>query len=252
MVHLRPKPWHPRPRRSLQSSNPDGPRRHNPRTTAPYSRHTACGHCAPCGRSRCPACLRRPPSGVCLRRSRPHPHPKGTPRARSGTAPATGEAGGRGRNHQGTRPTPHGSLMVSPPHPLILQPPGPPDGPRYAGQTPGGTGRRTASEEQQRERPKLGCGCCQAGAEPRSRVRQRTIRCCPVNRAWLASTAFGSVGQPGVPNGTSVTRSQVHICAGACDTRLIAVTTACQAGQLAPQCLDHRSPQAQPRCCKPA
>jgi hypothetical protein len=45
--------------------------------------------------SRCSACLRRPPSGVCLRRSRPLSHPKGTPREWSGTAPAVVAGAGR-------------------------------------------------------------------------------------------------------------------------------------------------------------
>jgi hypothetical protein len=45
------------------------------------------------------------------------------------------EAGGRGRDHRGTLPQqPQGSPMISPPHPHFLTPPGPPDGPRYAGQ----------------------------------------------------------------------------------------------------------------------
>jgi hypothetical protein len=101
---------------------------HRPHTPAAHPPHTACGHCtAQYGACR-PACLRRPPAGVCLRRPRPHPHPKGTPRARSGTAPAC-RLGRRGGNHRGTHPRSHlGSPKVSPAPPSFA-PPGPPDGP---------------------------------------------------------------------------------------------------------------------------
>jgi len=70
---------------------------HNTRTLAACPPRLTCGPCAPSNGARCPADLRRPPAGVCLRRSRPngHPHPKGTPRLRSGTAPASGGAGRR-------------------------------------------------------------------------------------------------------------------------------------------------------------
>ena len=106
--------------------------------------------CALCGLvgDPCPACLQRPPSVVCLRRSRPHPHPKGTPRARSGTAPAKAckrrQAGQReralrargGRHPRGTPPqsrrVPQWFLPRTPyPSPLQAQPKGPLRGPEH-------------------------------------------------------------------------------------------------------------------------
>ena len=57
------------------------------------------------------------------------PSPQGTPRARSGTAPASQRAGA-GENHRGTHPQqPPGFPKGFPPHPSSFAPPGPPGRP---------------------------------------------------------------------------------------------------------------------------
>jgi hypothetical protein len=96
---------------------------------------------------RCLACLRRPPAGVCLRRSRPLSHPKGDPETVVGNG--SGEpAGRRGGNHRGTHPQAPGFPKGFPRTP-ILCPSRPTRRARYAGTSAAAQAARTAGEERQ-------------------------------------------------------------------------------------------------------
>jgi len=117
-------------------------RTHIPYTVPSQCRDTTCGHCAAYSCVRCLACLRRPPSGVCLRRSRPLSHPMGTPREWSGTAPASRRAGaGKPSGHPS--PQPPGFPKGFPRTPFLC-PSRPTRRARFAGQNTCGTGRRNS------------------------------------------------------------------------------------------------------------
>ena len=105
------------------SQHRSSPRHNRARTAGTHSRHPACGQCAPCGRTRCPADLRRPPAGVCLRQKqwRRQARQRGRAlRARSGDT--TGEPRPKAAGFPGGFPAP-------PSLPLLARP-----GPRCAGQ----------------------------------------------------------------------------------------------------------------------
>jgi hypothetical protein len=100
----------------------------NSRAGRTYSRHTAalrpidtaCGRCAPFGRARCPACLRRPPAGSAsavpdLTLTPRGPRGRGRERLRHMVV----QAGGGG-NHRGT--CPYSGSPRFPPASLFLQP----------------------------------------------------------------------------------------------------------------------------------
>ena len=110
------------------------PPMHTNRTVPKHPQYPACGHCGPtlCPLSRLPA---QTPCGSLSVPFPTHPHPKGTPRLRSGTAQTENQqaqAGGTTgrRNHRGTLPTTPGSRSF--PHTPFLTPPSPPR-PCYAG-----------------------------------------------------------------------------------------------------------------------
>ena len=149
------------------------------RTVPAHPRNTACGYCAPFGHARCPPDLGRPPSGVCLRRSRPLSHPKGDPGRVVGNG--SGEpAGRRGGNHRGTHPQAPGFPKGSPRTPFLC-PSRPTRRARYAGKSAlaqaerqparnhdgrGETSRTQSCAELHRHRPRRWRRYANARAEP--------------------------------------------------------------------------------------
>jgi hypothetical protein len=122
-----------------------------------------CGHCALLRATRCPTSLRRPPAGVCLRRSRPLSHPMGDPETVVGndSGKCVVQAGGTTgtgttcpyRGHTGEPRPKAAGFSGGFPAPLPY-PSWPAQGPAARAKTPGGTGRRAAGVEPRWHRPK--------------------------------------------------------------------------------------------------